>query len=227
IETQGDDVWFVTNAGVERYNSAKSQIGMFYEKLLPALNIDDLFHAFCAASFPLQEWGTVGGFVNFISFGEIPITYENDEGGEPQKFSSWECVAATSYGTKISKRSSFGLNIKFIYSALAPGISASGEEQDGVAASYAVDLGLLSKNIIFKGLNFGFVMQNIGPAVFYVDQDQSDPIPFTWKFGLSYNIASPSHRLIVAADLNREATYHDEDHRGGATPVYIGAWKDL
>jgi len=70
------------------------------------------------------------------------------------------------------------------------------------------------------------VMQNIGPAVFYVDRNQSDPIPFTWKLGLAYEMATPSHRLIVAADANREATFYEEGRRG-ATPVYIGAWKDI
>ncbi len=226
IETQGDDVWFVTEAGVERYNSAKSQVGIFYESLLPALDIDDLFHAYMGLTFPFQEWGTVGGFVNFISFGEIPISTENDETNE--KYSSSEAVAALSYGTKLNKDLGLGLNVKFIYSALAPGLSASGTESDGVATSYALDLGLLYKNLYLKGLNLGFVMQNIGPAVFYVDKDQSDPIPFTWKLGLSYEISSSNHKILLAADVNREAVYYEEGRSGGgATPVYIGAWKSL
>ncbi len=225
IETQGDDVWFVTEAGVERYNSAKSQVGLFYESLLPALKIEDLFHAYLGTSFPLQEWGTVGGFVNYISFGEIPLT--NEEGQTDKTFNSSELVAGLSYGTKLKKNTALGLNVKFIYSALAPGVSAPGENQDGVAASYAVDMGLLWRDVMLKGLNLGFVMQNIGPAVFYVDQDQSDPIPFTWKFGWSYELFStPNHRLIIAQDANREAVYYETDRRG-ATPVYIGAWKDL
>jgi len=225
IETQGDDVWFVTNAGVERYNSAKAQIGLFYEQLLPALNIDDLFHTFAAGTFPLQEWGTVGGFVNFISFGEIPLTNEDGEEGTP--FNSMELVGGISYGTKLNKNTGLGLNIKFIYSALAPGQSAPGEEQDGIASSYAIDIGLLWRKVILKGFSIGLVMQNIGPAVFYVDQDQSDPIPFTWKLGLAYEVFStPNHRLVLAQDFNREAYYYESD-RQGATPVYIGAWKEL
>ncbi len=224
IETQGDDVWFVTNAGVERYNAAKSQVGLFYEDLLPQLGLNDLFHVYMGTTFPMQEWGTVGGFVNFISFGEI--TQTNEAGEETQNFNSTELVAAASYGTRLNKNAGLGLNIKFIYSALAPGVSASGERTDGVAASYAVDLGLLWKKVFFKGLSLGFVMQNIGPAVFYVDQDQSDPIPFTWKLGASYDVFStPSHRLIIAADANREAVYYDSDV--GSVPVYIGSWKSL
>ena len=53
---------------------------------------------------------------------------------------------------------------------------------------------------MIKGLSAALVMQNMGPAVFYVDQAQADPIPFTWKFGLAYDLLhTPSHRLTVAA----------------------------
>src|SRR5690606_15990265 len=70
VRTQGDDVWFLTGAGVERHHSAKTQVGFFYETLLPALNLKDLYHAYMAATFPIEEWGTIGGFVNYISFGQ-------------------------------------------------------------------------------------------------------------------------------------------------------------
>ncbi len=226
IKTDNDDVWFVTQAGVERYNAAKSQMGLFYESLLPALGIDDLFHVFAGGTTPLQEWGTVGGFINFISFGDIPIT-TSDEEEDNLTFSSSELVATLSYGTKLSKKTGFGLNIKFIYSALAPERSATGEEQNGVATGYAIDLGFLWKDVSIKGLSFGLVLQNIGPAVAYVDQNQRDPIPFTWKVGTSYEVFStPNHKLIIAGDANREAVFREEAE-GGAQPVYIGAWKDL
>ncbi len=65
----------------------------------------------------------------------------------------------------------------------------------------------------------------MGPAVFYVDQAQADPIPFTWKVGLAYELLHlPNHRITLAADANREAVYREGND---ASPVYIGAWKDL
>jgi hypothetical protein len=223
IRSQGDDIWFLTEAGIERYNSAKSQVGFFYESLLPVLNLPDLYHAFLGTTFPVEEWGTLGGFVNYVSFGKNEQT--NQDGDVTNTFSSYELVAALSYGTRLSKNVALGLNAKFIYSALAQGITSSGEKTDGIAASYAVDAGLLWRNAFIKGLSFGLVMQNMGPAVFYVDQAQADPIPFTWKVGMAYDlIHTPSHRLTVAADANREAIYREGNE---ASPVYIGAWKDL
>ncbi|MDB5051632.1 MAG: two component regulator propeller family protein [Fibrobacteres bacterium] len=223
IKAQGPDIWFVTDAGIERYNSAKAQVGFFYESLLPVLNLPDLYHAFMGATFPVEEWGTVGGFVNYVSFGQNNQT--NSEGAEIAKFDSYELVGALSYGTRLSKDLGLGVNAKFIYSALAQGVTSSGEKTDGIAISYAVDVGMLWKMPYVKGLNLAFVLQNMGPAVFYVDQAQADPIPFTWKLGLAYDLVhTPNHRLTVAADANREAVYREGND---ASPVYVGAWKDL
>ena len=126
----------------------------------------------------------------------------------------------------MNKDAGIGVNAKFIYSALSQGVTSSGEKTDGVAASYAVDLGFLQKNLFtLRGLSFGFVMQNMGPAVFYVDQAQSDPIPFTWRLGLAYElIHTPNHKLTIAGDANREAFYR---YGNTAAPVWIGSWKEI
>lgn len=223
VQTQGPDVWFLTEAGVERYNSATSQVGFFYEALLPVLNLPDLYHAYAGGTFPIEDWGTLGGYVNYVSFGENVQT--NAEGTEIAKFDAYELVAGISYATRLTRKLGLGVNAKFIYSALAQGVTSSGEKSDGIARSYAVDVGMLYKDLFLEGLSFGAVLQNMGPAVFYVDQAQSDPIPFTWKVGLAYEVLhTADHRFIVAADVNREAVYRDGDE---PAPFWEGAWKAL
>src|SRR5690606_24262576 len=141
---------------------------------------------------------------------------------------AYELVAGLTYATRLNKDAGIGLNAKFIYSALSRGVTSSGEKSDGIAASYAVDAGFLQKNLFgVEGLSFGLMMQNMGPAVFYVDQAQSDPIPFAWKVGLAYALVNtPSHRLTVAGDLNREAFYR-EPGNDKAEPFWIGSWKAI
>jgi hypothetical protein len=224
VQAEGSDVWFLTAAGVERYHNAKTQVAFFYETLLPALNLEDLYHAYMAATFPIEEWGTVGGFVNYVSFGKNLTS-----GDESQAtFNAYELVAGVTYATRLNKNAGLGLNAKFIYSALSRGVTSSGENTDGIAASYAVDAGFLQKNVLgLEGLAFGIMLQNMGPAVFYVDQAQSDPIPFTWKVGLAYNVVNrPNHRLVVAGDLNREAFYREPGSKQ-AEPFWIGSWKAI
>ena len=217
---QENDVWFSSNAGLERFHSADNQVAFFYEKLLPVLNIPDLYHLYTGVTFPAAEWGTIGVFVNFISFGQTVVT--NDATDNSNTFNSSETVVGLSYGTRIDRNWGFGLNFKFFYSRLSSGASVG--EPDATTASYAVDAGLLGKDLGTKGLNFGLVLANIGPNVYYVDKSNEDPIPLTWRMGLSYDlIRSTDHRLVVSADYNRLMIY--ENDRGEAQPFYISAWK--
>jgi hypothetical protein len=223
VAAQGSDVWFLTGAGIERYNHAKSQVGFFYESLLPALNLEDLYHAYLGTTIPVEEWGTLGGFVNYVSFGQN--LQSSAEGDEFAKFDAYELVAGLTYATRLTRKVGLGVNAKFIYSALSQGVTSSGEKTDGKAASYAVDVGMIWKQFLLQRLSLGVVLQNMGPAVFYVDQAQSDPIPFTWKVGLAYELLqTPNHRFVVAADANREAVWRDGEK---AAPVWVGAWKSL
>ncbi len=219
VASSGDNTWFITQAGVEKYSAARSQVGFFFENLLPALQIDNLFHAFLVSTFPIKEWGTIGGFINFLSLGSI--TSENLNQASP----GIEMVAALSYGTKLTETSSIGLNFKFIYVSLGAGSIANGS--DGIATSYAFDLAFLLKHVGIKNFHFGINFQNIGPGISFVEQSQEDPLPFTWKLGLAYEVFKTSnHELNLVADLNREAVFENRS-QAEVTPIYIGAWRDL
>lgn len=217
---QGKDVWFSTAAGMERFNNAESQLSFFYEKLLPVLNIPDLYHLFAAATFPAAEWGTIGGFVNFISFGQTVVAGNtNDE--TAKTFNSSETVGGIGYGTRLSKHWGLGLNFKFFYSSLSAGASVG--EPAATTASYAIDIGVLGKDF-FDRLNVGIVLANMGPNVYYVDKSSDDPIPLTWRFGLSYSVLDAvDHRLTVSSDYSRQVIYLND--RGEAQPFYVSAWK--
>lgn len=226
IAAQGEDIWFSTPVGIVRQRKAHAQLGFFYETLLPSLQLKDLFHTFAGATFPIEEWGTVGGYLNFLSFGENSIT--NEAGEEIEKFSSYEMVGAVSYGTRLSREWGLGLNLKFLYSALAPGITIAGQKQDGTAASYAFDIAALRKDAFVKGFDFGVHVQNIGPAVFYLDKNQSDPIPLTLRTGIAYKLLqTPAHSFKVAADWSRELVSRDTlgQARGILDGVYYGITK--
>jgi len=97
-------------------------------------------------------------------------------------------------------------------------------EPDATTASYAIDIGILGRDLFIKGLRFGAVLANIGPNVYYVDKSNDDPIPLTWRFGLSYDLLKlPDHRLTLNADYNKTVIY--ENSKGEAQPFYISAWK--
>jgi len=219
----GNDLWLSTGAGLERYHAAQNQVAFFYEKLLPVLNIPDLYHLYTGVSFPLGDWGTWGLFVNFISFGETYTSSDINLEQEGSSFNSSETVVGLSYGTKLNKNWGLGLSFKFFYSALSSGAALN--EPDATTASYAIDIGVLGRNLFnLNGLRFGAVLANIGPNVYYVEKTSDYPIPLTWRFGLSYDVITfPDHRITLNADYNRMVIY--EDAKGKAQPFYISAWK--
>ena len=220
---QGNDVWFSTSKGMEQYKDADYQLTAFYEKLLPILNIPDLYHLYGGLTIPLNDWGTLGFSVNFVSFGSTVVSGDIDA-DDLVAYNSSEIVGGVSYGTRFPNDWGLGLSIKFFYSDLSSGASTG--EEEATTFGYAFDIGMLKKNLIVDKLNFALVLANIGPSVYYVDKTIEDPIPLTWRIGLSYELLSlADYKWIIAADYNREVVYDDD--KGDPEPFYIACWKSI
>lgn len=200
ITIHGKDIWLITEEAVNQLDRGDLQLSIFFEPLLPAFDIPDLWHANLAGVFPTEEWGTIGFYWNYLNFGE---NEQYDVHGRMiRTFNSYEYVFSLCYGLPIKENFSFGLNIKYAHSALAPGI---GEGSEGIGQTFAVDAAVLRRNLFIKNLSLGFNIMNMGPAVFYISRDESDPIPFTLRLGLAYTIIqTPIHNLLIALDLDRE-----------------------
>ena len=220
---EGNDVWFSTANGMEQYKDADYQLTAFYEKLLPVLNIPDLYHLYGGMTIPLNDWGTLGVSVNFVSFGSTVVSGDLDA-DDLVAYNSSEIVGGISYGTRFPNDWGLGLSIKFFYSDLSSGAGAG--EEEATTFGYAFDIGVLKKNLFIPKLNFALVLANIGPSVYYVDKTIEDPIPLTWRLGLSYEILSMAdYKWTVAFDYNREVVIDDDN--GDPEPFYIACWKDL
>ena len=220
---EGNDVWFSTANGMEQYKDADYQLTAFYEKLLPVLNIPDLYHLYGGMTIPLNDWGTLGVHVNFVSFGSTVVSGDLDA-DDLVAYNSSEIVGGVSYGTRFPNDWGLGLSIKFFYSDLSSGASAG--EEEATTFGYAFDIGVLKKNFIVPKLNIALVLANIGPSVYYVDKTIEDPIPLTWRFGLSYEILSMAdYKWTVAFDYNREVVIDDD--KGDPEPFYIACWKSI
>ena len=220
---EGNDVWFSTANGMEQYKDADYQLTAFYEKLLPVLNIPDLYHLYGGMTIPLNDWGTLGVSVNFVSFGSTVASGDLDA-EDLVAYNSSEIVGGVSYGTRFPNDWGLGLSIKFFYSDLSSGAAAG--EEEATTFGYAFDIGILKKNLFVPKLNFALVLANIGPSVYYVDKTIEDPIPLTWRLGLSYEILSKAdYKWTVAFDYNREVVIDDD--KGDPEPFYIACWKSI
>jgi hypothetical protein len=221
IAIHGNDIWVATNSAINQYDYAEKQGLTFFENLLPAFKIPDLWHIYFSFIYPTEEWGTLGFSVNFINFGIN--TWQDENGKELGRARSWEGVFGLSYGLSLMQDLSLGINLKYAYSALAPGF---GPGDEGVGQTFAVDAALLKRNVLVKNLDLGLNFQNMGPAIFYVSQSEKDPIPFTIKLGTAYHVLqTPIHQLTVLLDLDREIVknYFDKP----PDPFYKAIWTDL
>jgi hypothetical protein len=221
LATFGNDVWIATDQALNKYEWAQMQALLFWEPLLPAFKLKELWHTFGAFVFPTEDWGTLGASVNYINMG---VNEWTDELGRILgKARSWEGVFGLSYGLPITQNFSFGLNMKFVNSALAPGIGAHGQ---GIGNTYAIDVGLLRRDAFVRNLNFGLEIQNMGPSIYYIDPEKSDPIPFTIRLGSAYTaVQSPIHELTFLLDLNREIVKNYPDAK--PDPFWKAIWTDL
>ncbi|MFW6244898.1 MAG: two-component regulator propeller domain-containing protein, partial [Fibrobacterota bacterium] len=174
IAACGSDMWLATDQSIHQYDNANMQFLFFYEQLLPSFRQSDLWHSSASFIYPTEEWGTLGLSINYINMGVNEWTDQMDR--YMGKSRSWEGVFGLSYGFPVKEDLSLGLNIKYAYSALAPTIG-------GVGQTFAIDAAMLKKNFLIDKFDVGFMLQNMGPKIYYVAPDEADPIPFLTASG--------------------------------------------
>lgn len=192
---------------------------------LPQL-ASDLFYDFGSYVHPVEGLGTFGVSVTYMNFGEQNVTLET--GPEVvDHFTSYDFAISGAFGTKISPNVGLGVNLKIIRSNLAP-FGAGKEKGSGQAWTFGVDLGVLYKHFLFKRLNFGANLQNMGPKIAYIDVDQADPQPTNLKVGFAYRIIdSQYNKLTLTTDFNKLLVRRRKD--GTSDPFYkalITSWTD-
>jgi long-subunit fatty acid transport protein len=179
------------------------QFTSMYSKWLPQFNLSDLYYLFGAYRQSIKGLGTIGFNVTYINLGEQQQTLET--GPEPVgTFNSNEYSLAASYSTLLTESFGLGLNLKYIRSNLSGSVQVGAEKTSGTANAFAIDVGILKKNLLLNRLNLGINLANLGPRITYVDASQADPLPTNLRVGLAYGLIEHEHnRLILAFDVNK------------------------
>tara|TARA_B100001750_G_scaffold244852_1_gene263142 strand:+ start:480 stop:1742 length:1263 start_codon:yes stop_codon:yes gene_type:complete len=204
----------VDDAYASWYNPAglayleRTEIVGMHVNWLPNL-ADDLYYDFIGYSKYYPQFNaTFGGHIIYLNLGSQIQT--DDTGIELGEFRSNMWALNLSYGSKISSKSSFGLNFKIHHQGLAPD-GAGIEEGSGKSTDFAFDVGYLKK---FNKTNFGICISNIGPKVSFIDEDQADPQPTNMKFGFYHNLYNDGfNKINLLFDANKllVATYPSMD----------------
>jgi len=173
----GDDVQVLgyNPAGLARipkYSLALDHLQGFADVQVEALSL----------AFPTKDYGNIGAQVVFR---HMP-TIENELATDPT-IDAYDLMVLISNAHQFG-RFSVGASLKLVMLSL-------GDEQ---ALTQAVDLGI---KVQWEGFDLAAVVQNLGPDLQFPGSPSKDPLPLTFRTGLSRAIlASPSSALLASVE---------------------------
>lgn len=177
------------------------KISLMRAKWLPNL-VDDISYNFLGYSQYIEGLGSIGGHLIYLDLGE-QIQTGTSGPEEIGRFQSFMLAIAATYAADFSENSTVGINVKLVHQDLAPS-SAGRQPGSGRATSFAFDVGLLTRDKFFTGLDLGIAIANIGPNVQFIDANQADPMPMNLKVGMSYLIFDGEFNSFrFAYDMNK------------------------
>jgi hypothetical protein len=181
-------------------------------QLVPGLATDVTYNQ-AAYLQPLEGWGALAVGLAFLSYGSSEgVTAAGQSTG---KFDSFEFSSGVSYGTRLLPDFAIGATVKYIRIQLAP------QAQQGVGATFGFDLAALYQ-IPAARLRIGGNVQNLGPSVVFISEDQASPLSRNVKVGAAWEAVSNKQFLLtVISDFNQSLVTSDfRTYNYGAELVY-------
>jgi hypothetical protein len=175
------------------------ELTFMHANWLPGFNLNDMYYDFLAYKQEIPGLGTIGGNIIYFYLGEQIKTdeYNNQLG----TFKTYETAFTLSYGTDLTDNMYIGLNSKFIYSHLSD-TGAGNEKGSGTGHSMALDLGFLYQTDY--DLDIGLTLTNLGPKISYIDYEQADPLPTTFRLATAYYLFYDDfNSLVLTSDMTK------------------------
>jgi hypothetical protein len=190
----------------------RSAVEVTYAQLVPGL-ATDVSYDYAAFVKPVQGWGAFSAGLVFLSYGTSDQT--DGSGNVIGQFSSYEVSPALSWGTRVLPDFAVGASLKFIRIQLAP------SAQQGVGSTFGLDIGGLYR-IPAARLNLGVNVQNLGPSVTFLNEDQKSPLSRNVKTGFAWDATGQGQfRFLVVGDFNQSlVTSKFRTYNGGAELKY-------
>ncbi len=194
------EMWFATPEKIVVYAHAMREVTIMGANLLPEL-ASDIFYGYVSYVQYLSGWGTMGGNITLINYGEMPITVDSPI--PVGTFTAYEGALSLSYGTRFNQDLAVGLSGRVIFSHLSD-VGAGREKGRGTGTSFALDAGFIYRTP-FRRLTLGAALTNLGPNISYIDAPQSDPLPRNVGIGLAYKLFNtPYNNLTLVGELNKQ-----------------------
>ena len=195
VASDANATWW--NPGALGFTTSRD-FAVTYGKLVPDL-ADDVFFTYLTFVEHVEGWGGLGFSLGYLNYGESVAT--DPDGVELGTFTSKEYAPSVAYGTQFNDMG-FGIALKLVHVDLAPA-NKTQDQKAGRGTTFAADIGALYKLPQWRS-SVGLAVQNLGPNIAYIDQDQSDPLGRNVKLGVAVTpFEKELHRVMIAADVNK------------------------
>ncbi len=163
-----------------RSGKKASQASMFYTDYSSLFGEagEGLYYTFVSGAMPMGDIGTIGATLQMQGQGTIAVTTDSpDVVREESLGTNW--ALTFSYADRVTENLAAGVNGKMIRMVL-------GRES---GSSYAVDLGMQYLfPLEFVPITLGTTIQNIGPGISFIDENQTDPLPRLMRIGTAISL---------------------------------------
>jgi hypothetical protein len=206
IATSADPNGMHYNPSKLAFADKNVSISATYTPWMRNLGLNDVYLAYLAGYYKLNDNQAVGASLRYFSLGDIEFTSESGESlgqGKPNEFEF-----NVAYSRKLTDKFSAAVGAKFIYSNLATGRIVEGNEiKPGVAG--AADLSMTYKTPMkiskYKSdFTFGAAISNLGSKITYTNSVNRDYIPTNLGIGAALKLGLDDfNSLTFTTDLNK------------------------
>ena len=192
-----------------KFRSGKkaTQASMFYtdQSAIFGEAGEGLYYTFISGAMPLGDIGTIGATLQMQGQGTIAVTTDSPDILREESLGT-NFAFTFSYADRITDSLSAGISGKMIRMVL-------GREN---GSSYAVDLGMqYLLPFDFMPTTVGAAIQNIGPGISFIDENQADPLPRLLRVGTSTSLYRDRYNHVrfvsgITAYVDKLAENEDE-----------------
>ena len=188
------------NPGATAFNRS-TQLAGTHIPWMQGSGLEDMFYEYLGWNQYFYGIGNLNAHIIWMDAGTQ--TQTNNNNIVTGDFHSFDVAGVAGYSYElVPEKIGVGGNFKLVYSYLAPSTSLT--ESVGSAFSFGFDLGAKFLDLGVQNLDASVVLQNVGPDVTFVDKEQADPSPMTFRLGAAYTLFdNPMNRMLVTAEASK------------------------
>ena len=189
-------------------------------EFVPLLTETGRLYHHAAAAVPLKRFGGIGVSYTYLSREETEMVDES--GTYLGKFVPHELSPAAAIGIRVLPDLSVGATARYVRIQSAP------SSQAGTASTVGFDFGALCRASLRPAtLSLGLGFENLGPAVKYINEDQSSPLSRNFRVGGAVTVPFEFESgfetgASAVLDYNQSLVTSEFHTVGGGGEVYVG-----